>query len=79
MREKGDSKIPPILAQLFSRQLRRRREGADLSQAQLAARAGYAPGYVFLLEKGDRVPTLETIEHFARALGVRDPRLMFRR
>lgn len=69
----------PLLARLFSNRLRRYREAMDLSQAALGARAGFSAGYIFLLEKGDRVPTLETIEHLARALNVKDPRLMFRR
>lgn len=69
----------PLLAILFSNRMRRYRESMELSQAQLAARAGFSTGYIFLLERGDRVPTLETIEHIARALNVKDPRLMFRR
>lgn len=77
-RDTGPERKIPRLAMLFAAQLRKRREEADLTQAELGARAGYTVGHVSMMERGDRVPTLETIEHFARALGVKDPRLMFR-
>ena len=72
------TKPMPLLAMLFAMQLRSRREAMDLSQAALGARAGYTPGYVSQLERGEGVPTLETIEHLAKALNVKDPRMMFR-
>ena len=77
-RDRNPRKEIPLLAKLFAMQLRRRREAAGLSQLAVAARAGYTTGYVHQLEKGERVPTLETIEHFCNALNVKDPRFMFR-
>lgn len=66
------------LAELFQVNLKRYRQKADLSQNQLGARAGYTGGYVSSLERGIRVPTLETIEHLAGAMGLADPRMFFR-
>jgi transcriptional regulator with XRE-family HTH domain len=77
-RETGPERKIPKLAVLFAARMRQLREREGLSQAQLGARAGYTVGHISMLERGDRVPPLETIEHIARALGVSDPRLMFR-
>jgi len=65
------------LARRFAANLRKRREGMDLSQGALAARAGYSKATVTAIERGTRTATLETIEHLAAALNVYDPRKMF--
>lgn len=78
MRDIGPTKDVPRLARYFASNLRHRRELADLSQSQLAARTALSTGYISMLERGEKVPTLDTIERCAGALGVRDPRMMFR-
>jgi transcriptional regulator with XRE-family HTH domain len=49
--------------------LRERREALGWSQAQLAEAAGVTPNYVGVVERGEKLPTLETLEAFAGALG----------
>lgn len=66
------------LQEAFSKNLVRLRIQMDLSRAELGARAGYSYSYVAMLEKGERFPTLETVEHFAAALNVKDARRMLR-
>jgi transcriptional regulator with XRE-family HTH domain len=50
--------------------VRKRRETLALSQAQLAEAAGVSPNYVGVVERGEKLPTLETLESFAQALSV---------
>lgn len=52
--------------------LKRLRTGRGLSQVDLAARAGIRPGYVSMLERGQRTPRLDTLCALAAALNV-DP------
>jgi transcriptional regulator with XRE-family HTH domain len=75
---KKDEKNESILAKLFAANLLRRREKMELSQAQLATRAGYTPGMISALERGERQPSFASIEHISRALGCQHPREMFR-
>lgn len=72
------TKEPIKLAALFAANLTHHRTKMDLSQSALGARAGYSLGHVSMLERGERTPTLEAIEHLAAALNVKDPREMFR-
>lgn len=53
----------------FSRTLKELRTEAGLSQATLAARAGVSPGYVGLIETGDRGdrPSLDIVKRFGQA------------
>ena len=67
------------LAKSFQANLHRFRERAEISQSQLGARAGYTTGYVSMLERGLRMPTLETIERLGQAMGIQDARLFFRK
>ncbi len=50
--------------------LRVRREAIGWSQAQLAEAVGVTPNYVGVVERGEKLPTLDTLELFGRALGV---------
>jgi transcriptional regulator with XRE-family HTH domain len=53
---------------LVGRNVKRLRESAGLSQAELAARMGVDRSYISGLEQGDRNPTIVTLWHVARAL-----------
>lgn len=56
---------------LVGRNVKRLRIAADLSQAELAERMGVDRAYVSGLETGRRNPTIVTLWHTARALGVK--------
>lgn len=55
-------------AATFGTLLKRLRRAAGLTQAGLAARAGYSTVYVGMLERGERAPVAETIAVLAAAL-----------
>jgi len=46
------------------------RQAKNLSQAALAKKSKISVSYVSMLERGMRVPPLETLETIAKALGV---------
>jgi transcriptional regulator with XRE-family HTH domain len=46
------------------------RDKRDLTQADLAKKAGVSPGYVARLETGHHDPKLSTLHKLAKALGV---------
>jgi transcriptional regulator with XRE-family HTH domain len=50
--------------------LRARREALGMSQADLGEKAGITPNYVGVLERGLKLPTLDTLVALAKALGV---------
>jgi transcriptional regulator with XRE-family HTH domain len=54
----------------FAANLRKHRHAADLSQEQLAEKAGIHPTEVSRLERGVREPRLGTIARLARGLGI---------
>jgi transcriptional regulator with XRE-family HTH domain len=51
--------------------IRRLRLAAGLTQAELSERMGVDRAYVSGLEKGERNPTIITLWHVAKALGVK--------
>jgi transcriptional regulator with XRE-family HTH domain len=67
---------PSNLGVLLGARLRARREALGWSQAQLAEAVGVTPNYVGVVERGEKLPTLETVEAFGRALGVRIAQLL---
>jgi transcriptional regulator with XRE-family HTH domain len=56
---------------MVGRNVRRLRIAAGLSQAELAERMGVDRAYVSGLELGQRNPTVLTLWHIAKALGVK--------
>jgi transcriptional regulator with XRE-family HTH domain len=56
---------------MVGRNVRRLRIAAGLSQAELAERMGVDRAYVSGLELGQRNPTIVTLWHVAKALGVK--------
>ena len=55
---------------MVGQNVRRLRLAAKISQAELAARMGVDRSYVSGLEQGTRNPTVVTLWHIAKALGV---------
>lgn len=53
-----------------ARNLHSAREAKKLSQAALSKKAKISVSYMSMLERGLRVPPLETLEALAKALGV---------
>lgn len=64
---------PPLmrLARILGLNIRRVRKERGLSQEALADEVGLAVTYVGQIERGQRNPTLDVIERFAKALGVK--------
>jgi transcriptional regulator with XRE-family HTH domain len=62
----------------FGQVLRSVRESRDLSQEELAARAGYHRTYIGQLERGEKSPSLRTIFNLSSTLEV-NPSVLVRR
>jgi transcriptional regulator with XRE-family HTH domain len=58
------------LADNVSRNILAAREAKKLSQVAIAKKAKISVSYVSMLERGERVPPLDTLESLAKALGV---------
>jgi transcriptional regulator with XRE-family HTH domain len=58
------------LSDNVSRNILATRQAKNLTQTALAKRAKVSVSYVSMLERGARVPPLETLEAIAKALGV---------
>ncbi len=57
------------LRKAFGFEIRKARSSANLSQEELAFRAGYHRTYISLLERGIRSPSLEALFRLCKALG----------
>lgn len=55
----------------FGTGVRRHRKVLGISQEELAFRAGLHRTYIGGIERGERNPTLSSIEKIARALGIK--------
>ena len=64
------------LIDIFARNIRLLRHQAELSQEELAGRAGLHRTYVGSIERGERNVSLENIERLAKALKVPPSRVM---
>lgn len=62
--------MPEDARRLVGQNVRKLRLAAKISQAELAARMGVDRAYVSGLELGQRNPTVITLWHIAKALGV---------
>ena len=60
-----------MVGQAFGRNLAYHRERLRLTQAELAERIESSPSYLGHLERGEREPSLLTIEELSKALGIR--------
>lgn len=50
--------------------LRKYRQSHKWSQTELAQRAGLSPTYIGMLERGEKIPKIETLYHLSELLGV---------
>lgn len=64
------------VAERFAHNLRGVRESADLTQEELAFRAGLHRTEVGLLERAERTPRIDTLAKLAGALGVETTALL---
>ncbi|MCH8493020.1 MAG: helix-turn-helix transcriptional regulator [Idiomarina sp.] len=71
-----NTKNPSELALLFSRNVRRLRTDAGLSQEELAEKAGVHRTYIGMLERAEKNVTIYNIERVAKALGVKPYELL---
>jgi transcriptional regulator with XRE-family HTH domain len=64
--------MPSTVGARLGEQLRARREAVRprLTQAKLAERVGLSENYLSALERGQKLPSIETLAALARALGV---------
>lgn len=63
--------MPEDVRRLVGKNVRRLRLAAGLTQAELSIRMGVDRAYVSGLEIGERNPTIVTLWHTAKALGVK--------
>ena len=66
-----ESSGQPDIKTRFGKAVRRRRRELDISQEELAERSGLHRTYISSVERGERNPTLESIEQFAKALNIK--------
>ena len=60
----------------FARAMRRLRHAQGLSQEELGEMSGLTRNYIGAVERGEYVPTLDTVEAVASALGVSAPDML---
>ena len=60
-----------VPATTFGQEVRRRREGDELTLDALAERTGLTPNYIGSIELGKRDPSLSTVLALAKGLGIR--------
>lgn len=63
---------------MIGTELRKAREGAALTQAQLAKRAGLHRTYISLLERDKKSPTLNVLFRLCSAIGIKPSRFVAR-
>ena len=62
--------MPVPLPTIDAEALKEARKTAGISQAKLASEAGVSPGYIAMIELGQRKPTLGVVLAMAKALHV---------
>ena len=53
-----------------ARRIKNLREAKNLTQNALANNAGVSPTYIYQLEKGEKSPTIEYLDHICWGLGI---------
>ena len=57
--------IPSTLEEAFGQILRSLREGKGIKQVEVSADTGYSQRTIGMIERGEKSPTLRTMENFA--------------
>jgi transcriptional regulator with XRE-family HTH domain len=57
--------IPSTLEEAFGQILRTLREGKEMKQVEVSAATGYSQRTIGMIERGEKSPTLRTMEDFA--------------
>jgi transcriptional regulator with XRE-family HTH domain len=73
-----DKEADARLCRAFGVWVRELRERRKLTQADVAARVGITPSYLWQIETGKRNPTLAVVVRLARALDLKPGRLVAR-
>jgi len=68
--ENEGQKISEVLAKAFGEELRNVRTERGLSQEELGFESGYHRTYISLLERGLKIPSLQTTFRLSSALGI---------
>jgi transcriptional regulator with XRE-family HTH domain len=69
-RPKGVTTSDPVVAQAFGAAVRAARLAAEISQEELAHKAGVERSHMGKIERGEHMPTLALALKIAKALGV---------
>ena len=59
------------ITEQISKLLKEFREKADLTQTEVAKKAGLHPNAYAKIERGERLPNLDTLQKICKALGVK--------
>jgi transcriptional regulator with XRE-family HTH domain len=65
-----------VFVKKFGDNVKKVREDQDMTQEELANKAGLHRTQISLIERGERAPRLDTIERLAKALGVQPSKLI---
>lgn len=68
-----------MLKQILQTNLRKFRLKAGMTQREVADGSGYTLSYISETERKNKQPTLDAIEGFAKALGLKDPLTLLRK
>lgn len=60
-----------VLRVRFGRNLKNLRKKINLTQEQLAERTGLSVDFIGMIERGERAPSFDTLEIFAKVLKIR--------
>jgi transcriptional regulator with XRE-family HTH domain len=61
---------PSTVEEAFGQILRTLREGKEMKQVEVSAATGYSQRTIGMIERGEKSPTLRTMEDFATFYGV---------
>jgi transcriptional regulator with XRE-family HTH domain len=64
------------LQKIFGETVRAERQARKLTQEQLAEKAELSLNFIGNLERGEKMPSLETVERLASALGLKGAELL---
>ncbi len=75
-RRKMEEKFPKLSGKYFGKRLRELRTSKNISVNALAVQIGVLESYIPQLERGEKLPSFETLIYIANALGVTTDELL---